>query len=396
MFDSCSAYQILFLSHCVPNPPDKGERIRSHHEVRGLAERFGVHVVCFARSEEEAAGAAGLEKWCASVHVERLLPSRALARSAVRFALGGCLTTAYFDSAAVRRRIAELRLRTNLAATVVYSSSMAPYAPPDLPLLVDLVDVDSEKWLQYGRERSPGFPYRWEGRRLRRLEVAAAERARCTLLTTEREAAVFRDFAPRAHVRAMENGVDLEYFDPAASPRLPELEGRRFVAFLGAMNYYPNTEAVCRFAVEIYPELRRRDPKLEFFVVGRDPAGEVQRLSGREGITVTGAVPDVRPYVAAARAVVAPIRIARGIQNKALEALAMGKPALVSPAVCAAFGDPLPPGLRACHSAADFIQALEEPPLDPSVIRDGVRRRFDWDRNLSVLAGELDAAVARR
>lgn len=391
--------EILYLSHCVPNPPDKGERIRAFHEIQYLAARHRLHLVCFARGRAEQEAARQLADSCASVWVEPLSPRPALARAALRFALGASLTASFHGSREMRRHVQRLAQEVPLSAAIAYSTIMGPYAPEGIPLLLDMVDVDSEKWFEYARLRRPGFPYALEARRLRRMESSLAARACRTFLSTQREEKLLLRLCPGAATRCLENGISAAYFDPAASPKLPWLEGRRYVVFIGVMDYFPNADAVCWFAGRVYPGLRRHDPAAEFFVVGRNPARRVLELSRIPGITVTGAVDDVRPYLASASAVVVPLRIARGIQNKALEALAMGKPVLASPTVAAALGDSLPPGLLRCDSEEDFIDAaaaaLASGPAPDPRIRESVLERFCWERNLALLDAELRAAAER-
>ena len=173
---------------------------------------------------------------------------------------------------------------------------MAPYAPPDIPLLLDMVDVDSEKWFQYAGTRFPGFVYRAEGGRLRGVEKAFAGRACRTLLATQSEERLLRGFAGGAATAFMENGVDFAYFDPENSRSIAALEGRRALVFAGAMDYYPNAEAAIGFAARVFPQLRADDPDLEFWIVGRNPGKAIRRLASAPGITVSGSVPDIRPY----------------------------------------------------------------------------------------------------
>jgi sugar transferase (PEP-CTERM/EpsH1 system associated) len=387
---------LLYLSHCVPDPPDKGEKIRAHHALNHLARRDRVHLVCFARRPSEIAVAQALRDRCASVYVEPCGRAPALCRAAVRFAGGRCLTTSYFGSRKMRDYVG---LLPRVDCTYVYSSAMIQYAPPDVPMLLDMVDVDSEKWLAYGLARRPGWPYTVEGRRLRRVETRGARRASCTFLSTEAEVKVFQAIAPDAEVRTLENGVDFDYFDRWAEMDIRHLEGSRFLVFTGAMDYYPNVDAACWFATDVLPALRRNDPALEFLIVGRDPASAVRRLEKMPGITVTGTVPDVRPYLLAAQAAVAPLRIARGIQNKVIEALAMGKPVYASDAVCATFGWDLPPGVFRCSSAEDYIAAIEgDAPgsIEGEDIIHAARRRFSWEENLQVVAEEMERLVQER
>jgi sugar transferase (PEP-CTERM/EpsH1 system associated) len=382
---------ILFLSHCVPNPPDKGEKIRAAHELNALARNHRVHLACFARSEEEASHAQELKDRCASVFVEQLSPWRALAGAAVRFAAGGCLNTSFYRSARLESHVDSLR-RAGLDATLAYSSATVQFAPANVPLWIDMVDVDSEKWMQYGESRWPKAVYRMEGRRLRAMEANYAAGAECTFLTTPREQALLRQIAPTARVENMMNGVDFDAFDPTRTSG-PVFEGREFTVFVGSMDYFPNVDACCWFAESVFGELRSRRPGVEFVIVGRNPSREVRQLTRIPGVVVTGAVPDVRPYLAGALSMVAPLRIARGVQNKVLEALAMGKRVYGSPAVASTFGEILPEGVVVCPTSADYVQALSNAPETPAQWDQGIRQqakaRFSWEKNLLPLVEGL-------
>jgi sugar transferase (PEP-CTERM/EpsH1 system associated) len=385
---------ILYVSHCVPNPPDKGEKIRAFHEVKSLATGRRVHLACFARSDGEKRFAEELGSCCASVYVETLRPW-ALASAAARFAFGNCLTTSFYGSRRFRDHVAALAARTPLAGAVVYSSAMAQYVPTGVPAVIDMVDVDSEKWFQYARLRWPGTAYSIEGRRLRRAETAQGAQATRLFFATAQEEALYRSFAPEARTGYIENGVDGAYFEPDASTPGADLAGRSYLMFLGAMDYYPNAAACAWFATRVFPELRRRNPAAEFLIVGRNPGRAVRRLAAAPGVTVSGSVPDVRPYLRSAAAVVAPLEIARGIQNKVLEALAMGKRVLASTAVCHTFGAELPEGVVRCAGEREFLSAAEAcltsaPPSDPQ-IRRRATARFSWESNLRRLTAEVDA-----
>jgi sugar transferase (PEP-CTERM/EpsH1 system associated) len=398
-FDSCSAYhtspQVLFLSHCVPNPPDKGDRIRAHHELIRLASRYEVHLVCFARTPDEIGAAMELRDRCASIYVEVLPRFRRTTSALTRFALGSCLTTSFFDSAAMRRRVAGLRVDV----AVAYCSAMGDYAPETVPLVADMVDVDSEKWRQYSETRFPGRLYGWECMRVRQLETRIARRANCSFFSTRGELELFRSFAPGLPAAYFENGVDFTYFDPDALSPLPEMEGRPTVLFVGEMDYFPNVEAACWFARECLPLIRRLHRTAEFWIVGRNPTQAVRKLGAIPGVRVTGRVPDVRPYLRSAGAVVAPLRVARGIQNKVLEALAMAKTVFATAAVCATF-DPDPPyGLVSCDTPSRFAEALDvafsESDRVRKDVRDRARARFCWDRNVRVLVDAVAGAHGR-
>lgn len=386
--------QILFISHCVPNPPDKGEKIRAYHELQFLTSRHAVHLACLARNHAEVEKAYELRGRCASVHVELLSHTGALAGAALRFARGASLTASYYSNRRLKAYVNNIA-RHGIDATVIYSSAMVPYAPAGIPSILDYVDVDSEKWMDYHRSR--GWPYGIEGERLRKLERNASQKARLTLLCTERELALFRGIAPAVRAQSMENGLDFTYFDPQRIRPLRELAGKRFLAFVGSMDYYPNQDGACWFVEQVLPALQQRDSDLEMFIVGRQPGWRVRALARRPGVTVTGAVPDVRPYLASALAVVAPLRIARGIQNKVLEALAMSKIVLASSAVRETFGKTLPAGLLECRTEEDYAVSLAQCQTafvpEASLIRADAANRFVWERNLAVLANELDSVA---
>lgn len=392
--------KLLFLSHCVPNPPNKGEKIRSYHELTYLSARYEVHLVCFARADEEVEAAQQLKDRCASVFVEPLAPRRALMRSAIRFAFGSCLNAAFFWSARMKAHVDWLARRVPFDVTLAYSTVMAPYAPAQVPVLLEMMDVDSEKWLQYAQSRRPGFLFALEARRLRRMEISFTKAARCTVLTTDNERCLLSSFVPGAETTYMENGVDGEFFDGVARPLPPGFEGRRFVAFVGTMDYPPNIQAACSFAAGIFPELRNRDAGLEFFIIGRNPAKEVLKLAKLAGVTVTGGVPDIRPFLSHARAIVVPLHLARGIQNKVLESLAMGRQAFASVEVCRTFGSDLPPGVVCCASAEEFVErvsaACNAEPHSEAAIRAEACRRFSWSRNLRIITDRLDAITSGR
>jgi sugar transferase (PEP-CTERM/EpsH1 system associated) len=289
-------------------------------------------------------------------------------------------------------QVAKLASAEPFDAAVAISVPMAPYVPPGMRFLLDMQDVDSEKWIQYAQTRHPAFLYAAEARRLRRMEVYWAHAAHLTLFTTRSEELLFQSFGDGAKTAFLENGVDLDYFDPERPAVSGELLDRRFALFLGTMDYHPNIEAAQWFAREALPEIRKRDAGFEFLIVGRSPKQSVLALARIPGVTVTGGVADTRPYLAAARAIVAPLRIARGIQNKVLEGLAMGKRVLVSPSVGKTFGDSLPVGVAVCRDAGDYSAALDAvtDSADPA-IRIAAGSRFNWPRNLNVLAKALEA-----
>jgi polysaccharide biosynthesis protein PslH len=388
--------QIVYLSHCVPWPPDKGDRIRAFHALCTLVQHHDVHVACFARNEREAAVRSALQRRCASVYIEPLPTVLNFARAATLFTLGRCFITSFYQSQNMRSHVDALMHNTQIDAVITLSSAMLPYARPEVPLLADLCDLDSEKWLEYARVRVPRFAFRFEAYRLRQIERMFTQQSRCTFLITPQELTLFRMVAPTVPGVIMGNGVDCEFFNPATSFSVPaNLARRNFLVFTGHLDYFPNRDGIMDFVENTFPEMRRRNGGLELLLVGPNPPRDIKCLNGRHGVTVTGEVDDVRPYLQAARAAIAPLRIARGMQNKVLEALAMGKPVLASAAVCRAFGFELPLGVVRCTRPADYWDfVLPQNANAREDIREAARERFSWAQNMSPLIAQL-AAIER-
>ncbi len=330
---------ILFLAHRIPYPPDKGDKIRSYHLLRHLADRHRVHLGCFIDDPADAAHVETLRSLCADVCVRPLDPLRARLRALPALLRGEALTIPYYRDARLARWVRTVMGRIRPVAVVVYSSAMAQYVLGEsldgARLLVDFVDVDSDKWAQYARESA--FPFDWlyarEARTLLAFDRRVAQRARAALFVSPREAALFARLAPESAGRIdwWPNGVDTGYFAPRCAGANPYAAADIPLVFTGAMDYRPNADAAIGFVREVFPALRARIPALRFAVVGARPGPAVRELAGIEGVTVTGTVADVRPWIGHAHAVVAPLRIARGVQNKVLEGMAMAKPVVASP-----------------------------------------------------------------
>ncbi|HYZ65083.1 MAG TPA: TIGR03087 family PEP-CTERM/XrtA system glycosyltransferase [Acetobacteraceae bacterium] len=329
---------LLFLAQRIPYPPIKGDKIRAWHVLEHLARSHEVHLGCLVDDEEDWRHVPVLREVCADAHFARLNRRRAKLACLRGLLTGEALNVLFYRErgldAWVRRVIDQVRPEV----VFVFSSNMAPYIldrrGQERVRVVDLVDVDSAKWRAYA-ETGRG-PLRWlyarEAQLMEALEARIGRECDWSTFVSAEEAALFTRLVPDSapKVRAISNGVDAAYFDPARAYDLPfEGEGPAYV-FTGAMDYPPNVDAVVWFADEVWPAIRAAAPASRFVIVGASPAPAVQALASRSGITVTGRVPDVRPYLAHAVAV-APMRIARGIQNKVLEAMAMARPVVVTP-----------------------------------------------------------------
>jgi sugar transferase (PEP-CTERM/EpsH1 system associated) len=329
---------ILFLAHRIPFPPNRGDKIRSHHILKALAAMAPVHVATFAETAADRAQESHLGKVAAShCLVTRTKP---LPLAGVEALMGGVPVSL---TAFRHRAIAEFIERTVRERPVdtiyVFSGQMGQYVPADWDgrLVVDLGDVDSAKFESYGHVAA--WPksrlFAREDRLLRIEEERLARIADRTLLVSEAEAALLRSRLcdpQRARIEALGNGIDLAAFDPSAAPhpQLSATAGPRMV-FTGQMDYPPNVAAATRFARAILPAIRRSHGEAQFHIVGRAPTSEVRALGSEDGVHVWGEVPAVQPFLAAADLVVAPLTIARGIQNKVLEAMAMARPVVLSP-----------------------------------------------------------------
>ncbi|MCU0840247.1 MAG: TIGR03087 family PEP-CTERM/XrtA system glycosyltransferase [Thiobacillaceae bacterium] len=327
---------LLYLVHRIPYPPDKGDKIRSYHLFRHLAARYRVHLGAFVDDPEDRRHADALRGLCASLRLIDIGPAVARWKSLRGLLTGEALTTVYYRHPAMRAWVDE-RLAAGVGQVVCYSSAMAQFvmAARGARRIMDFVDMDSDKWRQYAPTKPwpLSWLYRREADRLLDWEARVAGEFDAGLFVSAQEAADFRAAAPAVADRVgwYGNGVDADYFSPEREYDNPYAPGVEAVVFTGAMDYWPNVDAVSWFAREVFPAVRAARPRAEFCIVGSRPSSEVQALARLPGVRVTGRVPDVRPYLAHALAVVAPLRIARGVQNKVLEGMAMARSVVVSP-----------------------------------------------------------------
>ena len=396
---------ILYLAHRLPYPPNKGDKVRSYHILRHLAQHHRVFLGTFIDDPDDDIHLDTVREWCADIHAAPLSPHLARLRSARGLATGAALTLPYYRDVNLFDWVDRVCATAAIDAAVIFSSAMAQYVEhrPGLPILVDFVDVDSAKWIQYGATRL--WPLSWlfrrEGARLLHYERRTAALARRSFFVTAQEADLFCRLAPEAagRVEVLNNGVDGEFFSPGHVFDNPFGEGEEAVVFTGAMDYWPNIDAVTWFAQEVLPLLRARRPLVRFYVVGRNPAPAVRQLAGA-AVTVTGTVADVRPYLRHAAVVVAPLRIARGIQNKVLEAMAMGCAVVVSRACAAAIDAREGEHLVSARTADEFSSAVTQFLDDTDAAgacghaaRRQVMQRYGWGGNLAGLDRHIDAAI---
>ena len=395
--------EILFLAHRPPWPPDKGDKIRSWHLLRHLAERHRIRLGAFVDDPAVGDTERELRRLCAEVFLRPLGRLRMATRAASGLARGSPLSVAAWSDPVMRRWARDRLGSVDLAFAYSGQTAALLLDPPvPRPWLLDLVDCDSEKWRDYAATTSGPrhLLFAREAELLLAFERRAAATAARTFLVSRAEAELLARRAPEIADRlaVLENGVDAARFapgppdpDPWGEPGVPRL------VFTGVMDYPPNVDAMRWFVGAVLPQLRRRVGRVRLAIVGARPARAIARLADPPDLLVTGRVPDVRPWLGRADVAVAPLRIARGVQNKVLEALAMARPVVATPQ--AAEGLHAEPGreLLLAGDAAGFAAAIAGLLRDPARAaalgaagRAYVRRAHDWAATLA----PLDAAIS--
>ncbi|MBB4211575.1 sugar transferase (PEP-CTERM/EpsH1 system associated) [Rhodothalassium salexigens DSM 2132] len=397
---------LLFLVHRLPYPPNKGDKISSYNILKYFARSHDVYLGTFVDDPDDRQHVDTVRAMCRDVCAVEIAP-RLRKWAALRGLLDGrALSACYYAdrrlAAWVRHTLANVRPDGVLMYSGAMGQFVDPAWSPATRTIFELEDVDSAKWESYAGTKP--WPLSWlyarEGRVLSAFERRMAARFDVSVLISKAEADLFRRRAPEAAGRIMHRtqGVDADYFDPDLTFANPYGPDERVLLFVGAMDYWPNVEAVTWYAREVLPSVQRAVPDARFYIVGRNPDEAVRALAAVPGVVVTGGVDDVRPYMQHALASCLPLRIARGVQNKALEAMAMAMPLLVSPE--ALTGIARHPGFEpwiapdAETFTAQSIALLRAPPGRQPGARTAVLARHAWDTNLkrlaAIMAGDAD------
>lgn len=399
---------LLFLAHRIPYPPNKGDKIRSWHLLRHLAQRYHVHLGSFVDDANDWQYVDTVKQVCTDTHFASLAPRHARLRSLGGLLADRPLTLDYYRNAGLQSWVEQTLQRRQINKVLVFSSAMAQFVPPapaaaspgrQIRRVIDFVDVDSDKWAQYAASKS--WPMKWiyqrEARKLLEYERGVAASFDASLFVSSEEAGLFRSMAPESDrkIGHFSNGVDAEYFSPAHNFPTPFAASEEALVFTGAMDYWPNVDAVQWFVREVLPGVRAQRPHAVFYIVGSRPAPQVQALASQPGVRVTGTVPDVRPYLAHAAAAVAPLRIARGIQNKVLEAMAMARPVVVSPQALEGIVARTGEEVLLAENAEAFIAALLRQLAQPapglgSRAREKVLTQYAWPAHLATVETLLE------
>lgn len=397
--------RILFLTHRIPYPPNKGDKIRSYNILQYLAKHHEVYLGSLIDEKTDIQYINRPQAQVKEFVFDTIQPQTKKICCLPSFFKSESISVSYFYSSRLQKKIDELFERIGFDVLFCFSSPMAEYyfrsthknkAAKPLVRIMDLIDVDSYKWTQYA-EKSSGLKrlvYRYEARYLSQYEHRIAETFDHLLVVSEQEKNIFLRGLAVTNLAVVTNGVDLEFFNPKYPQR--HQTQKPTLVFTGVMDYWPNIEGVQWFVERIFPLIRAAVPDTTFYIVGSRPTTEIRRLERIAGIVVTGFVEDVRDYLAAADVCVVPLRIARGIQNKILEAMAMGKPVVTTSqafeGIKAVSGQEIISADGEDMFAAAVIDLLQDRQKAGSMgakARQCMETHYSWDRNLSVLDGIL-------
>ncbi|SJM94126.1 TIGR03087 family PEP-CTERM/XrtA system glycosyltransferase [Crenothrix polyspora] len=391
---------LLFLVHRIPYPPNKGDKIRSFHFLNHLSTRYKVHLATFIDDENDWQYTAKVDALCISSCYQVLKPLHAKLGSVTGLLTGDALSVPYYRNQVLQAWVDNTLKTQAIKKVLVFSSVMGQFIKPEhgVDMVVDFVDIDSDKWRQYA-EKKRGIAkwiYQREAKYLFDFEQALAAKAKVSAFVSAQEAELFKKFAPSVSdkITHINNGVDVVYFSPEQDFVSPyPVHAEQVLVFTGAMDYWANVDAVVWFVEQVFSLLIKTHPQLRFYIVGAKPSKAVQDLANSQ-VIVTGSVPDVRPYIAYAHVVVAPLRIARGIQNKVLEAMAMAKYVLATSAAMEGISVDSALSVAISDDAATMIEQLKVLLGADGVIaaptnRAFVKAQFSWENNLNALLALL-------
>ncbi len=390
---------LLFLVHRIPFPPNKGDKIRSFHILQFLSRQYDVYLGAFIDDPQDEQYRSKVTAFCKNAHLEALNPAMAKIRSLSGLLSNNALSIPYYSSSEMQKWVNSTLQSHQIKKVLAFSSPMAQFVEhlsDGVLKIMDFVDIDSDKWKQYCKTHKGlmSWVYAREAKQLFKYEKHIACLFDASLFVSDQEAHMFKTLAPEsaAKVHGVSNGVDTDYFTPDFSDNSPYQNNKKVLVFTGAMDYWANCDAVIWFANEIFPLLYKVDKNYEFYIVGSKPTETVQALSSLPGVTVTGRVEDIRPYIKYAHLCVAPLRIARGIQNKVLEAMAMGKAVVATSN--AIEGIQLPEKLTQWVADSEQAQAkiigkLADDKLRNTIEKEAgqwIKNSYSWDFTLKPLA----------
>lgn len=391
--------KILYVCHRFPFPPKRGGKIRPFNMIRHLSQHHQVTVCSLARSEAEAEEGRGIAPHCERFEMGRVSNPLQMLRMVIRLPTTVPSSMGYFYSPELAAKVNELLATERFDLIFVHCSSVAQYVSHvrDIPKILDFGDMDSQKWLEYVNYKP--FPlkagYWLEGNKMEREEKRLARLFNLCTATTRAEWETLESYSTGVASDWFPNGVDAGFFTPDG-----EGYDADTISFIGRMDYYPNQEAMFRFCEQTWPLLRDRRPNMKLLIVGADPIPAVLKLGELPGVTVTGSVPDVRPYILRSAAMVAPLNIARGTQNKILEAMAMGVPVISSSIAAGGVDAKSEEHFLVADTPAEYADAIlrlvEQPAERERLSRAGRERMLShhaWPRSMERLDGIIERCL---
>lgn len=361
---------ILYLAHRIPYPPNKGDKLRAFRQIEHLARRHRVWCACFVDDPRDFRHVQKLREYCKDVAAIELRPLSAKARGLWSLARGGTIAEGFYASREMSAALANWGSQTHFDAVVAFSSSMAPYAlNVSAPRrILDLCDLDSLKWSDYAahlrskpgsrfRDRTLAAIFQTESARLASAERRWIDGFDAALLATEIEAAPLRGLVKDRKLHVVGNGVELPSL-ALTNPIEDIPDPAMTVGFVGVMDYLPNVDAVSWFACESWPLIRRQFPNATFRIVGRSPVRAVRNLARIAGVHVVGEVESVSDELSRFDVSVVPLRIARGVQNKVLEAMAAAKAVVLTPMAAKGIAAVASRDYVVAESAREFALAI--------------------------------------
>jgi sugar transferase (PEP-CTERM/EpsH1 system associated) len=395
--------RILFLTHRLPYAPNRGDRLRAFYMLEAMSTFAKVDLVSFVQTAEEARHAKELRDKTDRIVTIKTPRARNMFRGLGTLITSRPLTHTLLAAPEMQERITDVVSGAQPDVVLAYCSGMARFAMTEplaeYPFVLDLVDVDSEKWRALAQIASPPkrLIYQREAECLEEFEARAANQSEATIVVNERERDALAALAPSANIHVVPNGVDL---DRLTVPSLRKDRPR--VVFCGVMNYGPNEQGAIWMAREVWPYVRQARPDAELYLVGADPTPAVRALQSQDlGVTVTGTVPDVRPYLWDSTVAVAPLLTARGVQNKALEAIATGLPCVVTPVVASGLPAEAMPACRVAGTpqafAATVVDLLNRTAAERKTIVQAAKLEpLSWKTRLHSLQRILELAASSR
>lgn len=389
--------KLLFLTHRIPYPPNKGDKISSFNMMRFLSQKNDIYLGTFIDAEDDWQYLPKLDAYCKDVCAERLNSRIGAVGALLGLFKGLPLSIGWYKNRRLQRWVDRILSDIKPDAVLMFSAATGQFiygkVPSDLRTIFDAEDVDSEKFRIYAKDKPWPFSliYRYEARRLLAYERRMARAFNKSVFVSKDEAELFKSLCPEAadKITYRRQGVDIDFFNPAHDLPTPFAKGAKAIVFVGAMNYWPNIQAAEWYTSKVLPQIRQTHPDAVFYIVGMAPTSAVCKLAEQPGVVVTGRVDDVRPYIKHAWAVCLPLQLARGIQNKALEAMAMEKRIIATEAAMV--------GIETTDTFKPFIAndveglvahsrvVLSEEMAVDKAARQLIVDQYSWDANLSVL-----------